>query len=185
MRRVASNVHSLLHASLIAGVALCLPSTAEESIPREDQLKAAYLINFAQFVQWPVIEDATLTICVQGAAGVREALARAVARKKTVSNGVLAVRSLPADAAPDGCKMLFVAGADSVAVDRARTRLDMPVLTVSDAGGFVHDGGMIELFNDNNRLRFRINAASAETAGLQISSDLLRLAVAVERGSPQ
>jgi hypothetical protein len=55
------------------------------------------------------------------------------------------------------------------------------VLTISDAKNFAANGGMIELFTENHRLRFRINARSAHRAGLRISSDLLKLAVGVHR----
>lgn len=182
MRYAGFKIRAFVRASLIASVAVCLQLPAEEGIAREDQLKAAYLINFAQFVQWPAADN-TLTICFQGADGVREALAQAIISKKKVVSGLLAVRALAPDAATEGCKVLFIGDADPRTVSRIHSHLDKPVLTISDASGFVRNGGMIELFNQDNRLRFNINAASAARAGLQISADLLQLAAAVERGS--
>jgi len=43
-------------------------------------------------------------------------------------------------------------------------------------------GGMIELFAEDNRLRFKVNVENAERAGLRISSNLLQLAASVEKG---
>jgi hypothetical protein len=57
----------------------------------------------------------------------------------------------------------------------------MQLLTVSDAPGFAHHGGMIELFVEGNRLRFNINVENARRAGLRISSSLLELASRVDR----
>jgi hypothetical protein len=185
MRQVAFNIRARVCASLVASAILCVSSTADEAIAREDQLKAAYLINFAQFVHWPATADNTLTICFHGADGVREALERAIASKKTIGGGVLAVRSIGQGSGVAGCKVLFMARGDAKAAGLVGEHRNEPVLTVSDINGFVRGGGMIELFNDNNRLRFRINAGTAETAGLQISSDLLQLAASVERGTPR
>jgi hypothetical protein len=54
-------------------------------------------------------------------------------------------------------------------------------LTISDAKGFAANGGMIELFTENHRLRFLINVHNAQRTGLRISSDLLKLAAGVQR----
>jgi hypothetical protein len=56
---------------------------------------------------------------------------------------------------------------------------------VSDAKEFLRNGGIIELFTDENRLKFNINVDNAHRAGLRISSSLLQLAAAVEQEKPQ
>ena len=56
------------------------------------------------------------------------------------------------------------------------------MLTVSDGNGFAHSGGTIELFTQQNRLRFIINLENARHAGLRISSNLLQLAASIEGG---
>lgn len=185
MRQADFNIRAWILVSLIASAVPCGRLSADEAIARADQLTAAYLINFTQFVQWPATADNTLTICFLGGEGVHEALARAIASKKKVAGGALAVRSLERGAPLDGCKVLFIASTHWAAADRGPRQSDAPVLTVSDASGFARDGGMIELFNEHNRLRFRINAGTAEAGGLQISSSLLQLAVSVEREPPQ
>ncbi len=57
----------------------------------------------------------------------------------------------------------------------------LPTLTVGETSGFLTQGGMIRFFLENNRVRFSINQTIAESAGLQISSRLLRLARSVSR----
>jgi hypothetical protein len=59
-----------------------------------------------------------------------------------------------------------------------------PVLVVSDEAHFASRGGMIGFFRDADRVRFEVNPAAAEAAGLRISSRLLGLAKVVSTGSP-
>src|SRR6185503_2472570 len=80
----------------------------------------------------------------------------------------------------DGCRILFVSNQtliDSAALAAER----MPILTVSDSPDFLKRGGMIEFVLDSNRVRFEINLAAAKTAGLNLSSELLRVATAVRK----
>lgn len=51
-----------------------------------------------------------------------------------------------------------------------------PVLTVSDAPGFVQAGGMIGLKLRGGRIGFDINHGAARATGLVLSSQLLKLA---------
>jgi hypothetical protein len=85
-----------------------------------------------------------------------------------------------------GCRMLFIDAA--AARDGSRpppANPATPVLTVGEGSEFLRSGGMIELFSENNRLRFNVNVAAARRAGLTISSNLLQLAASVEMaGAP-
>jgi len=58
-----------------------------------------------------------------------------------------------------------------------------PVLTVSDIPHFVQRGGMIRFVPEDNRVRFEVNLGAAQDAGLILSSELLKVAVNVERSS--
>jgi hypothetical protein len=160
----------------------------EATVRREDQFKAAYLFNFVQFVEWPAKAAGVaggspadvLTVCFAGGDGVYAVLAAGIENKRA-GNHHLAVRQLAArvDAALDGCNVLYEDSAASGGNVKAGAG-NLPILTVSDAKTFLQSGGMIELFMDGNRLRFRINVENAQKAGLHISSDLLQLAAGVE-----
>jgi hypothetical protein len=150
---------------------------------REDQLKAAFLFNFVKFVEWPAspAEDA-LTVCFVDAQGVYDALATGIEAKR-VGARRLVVRRLDKSASPKGCDALY---ANSTTVPEAPALADStarPILTVSDTREFARKGGIIGLFTESNRLRFSINIANAQKAGLRISSNLLQLAASVERES--
>jgi hypothetical protein len=153
---------------------------AEPAPSREDELKAAYLFNFAKFVEWPETAQArSLAFCVVDARGISAALATAVADKRIGARSI-DVRALsPADPR-DTCDLLYLSALATDLDDADGPRPDAPVLTISDAEGFAQHGGMIEMFAEGNRIRFNINAENARRAGLRISSNLLRLATKVE-----
>jgi hypothetical protein len=58
------------------------------------------------------------------------------------------------------------------------------VLTVSDIPDFTNSGGMIQFVLLENKVRFQVNLTAAETAGLTLSSQLLKVATSVKRESP-
>ena len=150
---------------------------ADDVQRREDQFKAAYLFNFAKFVEWPASAPAdTLTVCFLGGEGVLEALANGIEAKRVGARKLIA-RQLEQPATVQDCEVLY---ADAASVDPS-LGAGLPVLTVSDAPQFAANGGMIELFTENHRLRFVINVANVHRAGLRISSDLLKLAASVQR----
>jgi YfiR/HmsC-like len=148
---------------------------------RANELKAAYLFNFAKLVEWPASTPAThLTICFAGAPDVHDAFARAVGDKQVGARRIV-VKYVDAPESHTGCDVLYLDGALAGGVQNGESTAPA-MLTVSDARNFVAHGGMIELFPEGNRLRFNINLPSAQRAGLRISSNLLQLAARVEKG---
>ena len=78
--------------------------------------------------------------------------------------------------------MLFVGGRDIRELPPILADLGTaPILTVGDMPQFAASGGMIEFVTVNNRVRFEVNVTAAERAGLTLSSELSRVAVAVRR----
>lgn len=150
---------------------------ADDVQRREDQFKAAYLFNFVKFVEWPAgVAADTLTVCFLGGEGVHEALASGIDAKR-VGPRKLVARQLGRPATVEDCEVLY---ADAASVDPSLA-VGLPVLTISDAPQFAANGGMIELFTENHRLRFVINIGNVHRAGLRMSSDLLKLAASVRR----
>jgi hypothetical protein len=164
--------------ALFAALALATASVHADDVQRrEDQFKAAYLFNFVKFVEWPSSASAdTLTVCFLGGEGVHEALESGIDAKRVGARKLVA-RRLERPASAASCEVLY---ADSASVD-VTLATGLPVLTISDAPQFAAHGGMIELFTENHRLRFVINVAHVQKAGLRISSDLLKLAASVQR----
>jgi hypothetical protein len=152
----------------------------------EYQVKAAFILNFARFVEWPAgaIKDpnAPLEILVLGSAPIDEALLRTV-RGQTVMGRPLVVRAIDGVDQSPACHVLFISQSESRRLDailgQVRGRC---VLTVGEVEGFAEAGGVINFTTEENKVRFEINPAAAEGAGLKISSKLLSLARIVRRG---
>ena len=149
----------------------------------EYQVKAVFLFNFGQFVQWPQQQfdtsQAPFVICVLGEDPFGKTLDDVV-RGESVGGRSLVVRRLRDTNGLAECNILFVSRhdanrlPDAVAAVRGRG-----VLTVTDAEGAPSQGAIIVLFNENNRIRMRIDLAAARTNNLVISSKLLRPAEVV------
>jgi hypothetical protein len=75
------------------------------------------------------------------------------------------------------CHVLFVPASATGRFARDVSAVSgLPILTVGEDPQFFDQGGMIQLFLEDNRVRFSINQKSADAVGLTISSRLLRLA---------
>jgi hypothetical protein len=153
----------------------------------EVSLKGAFIFNFARFTEWPAESlpaTATVSACVVGDRGVGEALKRSVSSQKLNGRAIVVSILEPTVALP-ACHFLYVSGV-------GRTRMaeivygvhEAPVLTVSDDDTFLKVGGMIQVFIESGKMRFRINPKSAKRARLQLSSRLLALADLVEGDAP-
>jgi hypothetical protein len=159
---------------------------AQAAPPPEYQLKAVFLFNFAQFVEWPPsafpAPDAPLVIGVLGEDPFGSYLDEAV-RGESVNSHPLTVRRYRRVEDITSCHILFIGRPEQ---DRLEPVLDSlkgrSILTVGDAEGFARRGGMIRFVTDHNRIRLRINLGAAETASLKLSSKLLRPAEIVATG---
>lgn len=152
--------------------------TAAAQSPDEYQIKAVFLFNFAQFVEWPPSAFETpeqpISICILGKDPFGSYLDETV-RGETVGSRPLAVHRYQRSEEPGTCHILFVSGSEVGNIRDIFTRLSgRSILTVSDAEGFAGKGGMIRFITRNNRINLRINLEAARAAGLTISSKLLR-----------
>jgi hypothetical protein len=173
-----------LIAFAFGAVAACAVSAESPAPQRLDRLKAGYLVNFVKFIEWPASAPANeLTLCFIGAEGVLNALPADLS-DRLVAGRRLIVRELKPDELSTGCGVLYVdrtAATPHASVMQTPTLPGAGVLTVSDDANFIRQGGVIELFTEDNRLRFNINVQNAQRAGLKISSALLQLASSVDR----
>jgi hypothetical protein len=146
-----------------------------QEVPLEYRVKAAYLANFARFVEWPAAAAAgPLVICVAGTNPFGMVLEETIAGE-TVNGRALAVRAI--DVPDPSCHVLFVprtVGAGPYI--RSALTGSIPTLTVGETPAFIDAGGLVNFVREGNNVRFEIDAGAASRAGLRISSRLLRLA---------
>jgi hypothetical protein len=146
----------------------------------EYQIKAAFLFNFAKFVDWPPDafpnDKSPITLCVFGHDPFGSALDEII-QGKTINNRALLARrtnELP-DLKP--CQLVFVdKEADKGLSDVLNSLKGTSALVVGESEGFAERGGGIQFFLEDNKLRFAINVDAVQRARLTVSSKLLALA---------
>lgn len=153
--------------------------------PLQMRLEAAVVSKFPQFVEWPqtaLANRPTVDLCVASPNPFGMDLQQLVTGD-SISGRRVAVREVDRDQEVASCQVLFVAAPAQVHRSMLQTAASQPVLTVSDDPHFLDQGGIVQLRLVEGRLRFDIDAGAAKHVGLQISSQLLRLAVSVRGGT--
>jgi hypothetical protein len=158
------------------------PSTSH-SQASEYQVKAAFLLNFTKFIDWPdsAFESAgsPMTICLLGDDPFDGALNQVV-EGEVVNGRNVAIQKIRRPPAPKSCQVLFVSKSEKD-VPKLLSGLGPGVLTVGEGEGFIRDGGMIAFVLENRRVRFVISQTAAANASLSMSSRLLNVAKVVEK----
>jgi len=157
---------------------------SESQASREYAVKAAFLLNFAQFVEWPAeafaSPDAPLRIGVLGEDPFAGALDATVAGETVREHPIEVERADDPHALAD-CHLVFVAASEERRIDEVIAALgDRPILTVGDMEDFARRGGVLNFLIDERKIRFAINPTAAKAGGLQINAQLLNLAKLVD-----
>jgi hypothetical protein len=144
------------------------------------QVKAAFLYNFAKFVEWPpeAFKDSNdrISICVLGKNPFGSLLADTV-DGKTVGIRKFTISNISGGAEARACHILFVSGSERKPVKVLLEEAKNPyLLTVGESSEFLAGGGVINLKVQNSRVRIEINREAASGAKFRISSKLLSLA---------
>jgi hypothetical protein len=169
-RRLLSRALALL---LLAGTALGAGAPVSEY-----QLKAVFLFNFAQFIEWPAAalprDSAPFVIGVLGQDPFGSELDDVV-RAESVNHHPLAVERYHSVTEVRDCQILFIAASERAHLDQVLAALKgRSILTVTDATAPTPSGVMIELVRADNRIKLRIDLQAAKDSNLTISSKLLR-----------
>ena len=183
MRISADNLFSGKLAVITAALLLllCMPVTgkADEAQQTEYRIKTAFLYNFSLFVVWPesaMQERSEFLLCTLGETQFKEQLDTLTG--KTVHNKTIVVKRHSQPQEVLDCHLVFI-GEQQDLTETLWTLQKQPVLTVSNIAGFTEKGGIIQFKLIENKVRFRINADAANSAGLSVSSKLLSLAIDV------
>lgn len=143
--------------------------------PTEYDVKAAFIHNIVKFVEWPTGSSANLQLCIMGQSPFTEA-ATLLAGKK-IGQQVWEVRQVDSRESLSECRVLFIAASESGDLRRILDGIQASgILTVGDSNSYAEQGVMVNFYPEQDKLRFEINVAAANRAGLRISSQLLKLA---------
>lgn len=170
----------LLFLGFCLGILLNINSLAQQQ-PTEYQIKAAFIFNFAKFVDWPpntfTETNSPIVVGILGK-NVFEGNLEKIIGNKTINNRPFRFVDLASPTEAARCHILFISPSEKDNVRKIVEGLHhASVLTISETDHFVDAGGMINFVIEDNKIRFEINNTAAKKAGLQISSKLLSLAV--------
>ncbi|MCP4698081.1 MAG: YfiR family protein [Gammaproteobacteria bacterium] len=175
------------------GMMLCLllfvwsMNCAALPVARQYQVKAVFLLNFANFVTWPQAVFASagtpFHLCVLGQNPFGKALELTV-EDEDVGGHAITVEYLSSLEKIAYCHLLFINRSEEKRLPEILERVrEHPVLTVSDMNDFVVRGGMVQFFKygKKKKIRFYIDPETVKEAGLRISGNILRIAKIVRR----
>ena len=159
-----------------------VPNIAEAIDADEYQIKAAYLYQFTQFVDWPASSfkspDANFELCVIGEDTFGVALSQLAQR--THESHPIILRFLNTVDEVRGCHLLYLSTSEAERETALLAKtVKSPVLTVSSLPDFVEQGGIIGFVRSGNHVRFTINRGACEHQGLTCSAKLLEVAVKI------
>ncbi len=152
-----------------------------------DTLRAAFIINFARFTTWPVganlSPEAEIHFCFFKAANILHIID--TSKTATIKGNVIAAKSIANRSNLADCHLIYIGEAAPYEITKILQATNkLPILSVSNLPGFATSGGMIELYQTDNTLKFSINMQSAEQSKLVFSSQLLKAAESVLEGTP-
>ena len=145
----------------------------------EHKLKAALVFNFPKFIEWPPdaygSPGAPIRMCILGTDPLAEEL-MALNAKKIGERPLIVTMAREVDAAKS-CHIVFIGDSERKNIEAVLNALNgRSILTIGDMDQFVEAGGVIELIEVQDKIRFEVNLAAARRAKLEISSKLLKLA---------
>jgi hypothetical protein len=166
-------------ASALLVLGLSSPMPAGDLPPLEYDVKAAFLLNFTRFVDWPrdaVAGSDTFRVCVFRTNPFGETL-RATLEGELWQGRPLTPVIVASTRELTSCQVLFLPRAEAESAEDVLAALDgHAVLTVGESSNFLQQGGIVNFVIERDRVRFEINTAASDASNLRVSSKLLRLA---------
>lgn len=175
----------LLAALATAGAVLALAAglaiAAQPPVVTPQDVHAAFTLNLTRFITWPAGAFATptspLVIGTFARDPVNEELDAAVRGETVQGRPIVTVRIRSLDEVAR-CHIVFMSRnvvRHPAVLERCVRR---PILTISDAEGFLELGGHVQFLPMPPRTKLQISAANLKASGLEARAQLLRFAAA-------
>ena len=157
----------------------CL-ATAQSGPDKEHRVKAVFLYNFAQFVEWPDSAFSgpkdSLVVGILGDDPFDDFLDEVV-KGESVRDHPIEIKRFKRLEDVKHCHVLFICASEAARLNgQVAAFKERGILTVGESRDFLRQGGMILLANEGGKVRLKINLEAVQAAELSVSSKLLRLA---------
>jgi hypothetical protein len=171
--------------SATASILVLVTSTVQAQAPTEYQIKAAFIYNFAKFVDWPSLDaagpDQPIVVGILGEDPFGQNLENVI-NGKTANGRRLMIKRFSNLQSLAPCHILFVSSSQRNNLQQVFGAVaGSGVLTIGETDTFADTGGIIQLGMLEGRVRLVVNQAAAERAGLKISAKLLGLARVIRK----
>jgi hypothetical protein len=156
-----------------------VPAPTSQPFSLEYQVKAAFLLNFTKFIDWPspAPADSPFSVCLIGDDPFGTALDRTIQGESVNGRKLIVQRASRGDI--KSCQLIFISKSEKN-TKQFLNSVGPGVLTVGEGASFLRDGGVIAFVLENRRVRFSINLSAARSERLNLSSKLLAVARSVE-----
>ena len=162
-----------------AAVLLFAPPAQGEDLP-EYRLKAAFVYNFIVYTEWPAEKSRALNLCILGTDPFGAEI-DGLEGKPVAGRSIAVQRKAPGEPFSN-CQVVFVPASAMPSLPRVMEALrGQPVLTVADTPGAMRQGVALNMAISQGKVTFEANLQAARSAGLNLSSKLLRLATEVKQ----
>lgn len=168
--------------SLLAVALSAAPNLRAQVADVAYQIKASYIYNFLQFVHFPpdVLQGAdTLNVCILGEDRFGPALDEIDGAKTPQGRlKIMRLGRFSTSAELDGCNVLYLIDSERKGVRSIMAKVnEAQVLTIGEFSPFIRHGGLIELFEQDDIIRFRINQELVNKTAFKIDAQLVQLGV--------
>jgi hypothetical protein len=165
-----------VHLSLATGT---FTARAEEEMPTDFQVKAAFLINFPKYVDWPASAfaetNSPIVVAILGDENVANAVQNMIGSGRIIGGHPLVLKRIAREEEiTSDCQILFIAASERQRIPSLLEKIrGQKILTVSESDDFLEQGGIINLARQGRKIRLQVNLTAAGNAELKISSRLL------------
>ena len=161
----------------------------QQNATTEDQVKAAYLFNFAKLAEWPrqVLPDSSSPFVIGVSGGDEETInvLKATLAGKIIGTHLLVVKPVSSEEEMKSCQIVFFRASERKHTQAAIEHLaQAAVLFIGEDESFLRQGGMINLVRDHGSIHFEVNSDALDRSEIHFSSKILALAKA-GYGPPQ
>jgi hypothetical protein len=184
--RGGCNLRALLYSLLLLGAGGTIGPPvlrADEPVASEQVVKAAFLVSFPKYVDWPAGAFANasspIVIAVAGDGGVIRELQKIIAGR-TVNGRQLVLKRLAPGGETSAYHILFIPAEERQRSQNLLAEQKPGILTVGDSDDFLERGGVISMVRRNQKIALDVNLAAAANAGISLSSKLLAVASIVK-----
>jgi hypothetical protein len=158
------------------------PAFAQPEQAREYEIKATFVYHFTKYIRWPDIDSAeTFDIGILGKSEITAPLEE-IARKRSAYDKRIRILHFNSIRHVDDCHLLFIPSSEKENLQEILSVVEnKSILTVGESEGFAREGVAINFIILEGKTKFELNSRVIDRAGLQVSSQLIKLAILIEQ----